>query len=423
MSSRRRRGSDDAMNLSFLDAVSCGFGAVILLLVLTLIFEPVTARVTRQTIEEQIAGLQDRLAAVDGEITALPVVTVPKPTPAELERLAELQSDLTTIRGQFRASTEPEPESAEEGQLRAARQQLTEEMQRLLANYRPPPNDTTVGGIPVDSEYVIFVIDNSGSMQAVWPTVERVLLETLQVFPRLKGIQVLNNDGRYLIDRYRGKWIPDSRGNRRMIANAMRNWQVFSSSNPTRGLLEALTRYGNRDQRISVYLFGDDFMRGSSVEAVLREVERLNRPDERGRRAARIHGIAFVAPASDRLRYARFLRAVADRNDGTWVALSESDMAPRIRIQGPFGARGSEAPGPAGVACAAPVDAPGRATDRTESDSPGGPNCPSREGLGAPGRTLWTAAPPADPRTPPKDWPAGTPLSPDYKPIDPTPVT
>ena len=31
----------------------------------------------------------------------------------------------------------------------------------------PRPADAPIGGIPVDSEYIIFVIDTSGSMQLV----------------------------------------------------------------------------------------------------------------------------------------------------------------------------------------------------------------------------------------------------------------
>jgi hypothetical protein len=367
MSRRRSRRSEDSLNLSFLDAISCGFGAVILLLVLTLVFQPESIQVLRVEVEAQMVALRERLAAIQGEINAIPVVDVPRPTNAELEQLARLQAELTRIRGQFKASTQPEPETAEEGQLRAARQQLTDEMQRLLANYRPPANDTTVGGIPVDSEYIIFVVDTSGSMQAVWPTVERTLFETLQVYPRIKGIQVMNADGRYLLDSYRRRWIPDSRGNRRMIRNAFANWQVFSSSNPTQGILEAITRFYDPGKKISVFVFGDDFMRGNVyVESVLRDVDRINGEDETGRRRVRIHGVGFPAPgASETDRFARFMRALSERNGGTFVALTEVDAGPRIRIQGPFGARDPgrpPVPGPAASAAAAPR-IPGRESD------------------------------------------------------------
>ncbi len=52
-----------------------------------------------------------------------------------------------------------------EGRLLAAQQELTREMERLLGQARRPRrSEATVGGIPVDSEYIIFIIDTSGSM-------------------------------------------------------------------------------------------------------------------------------------------------------------------------------------------------------------------------------------------------------------------
>jgi hypothetical protein len=362
VSSRRRRGGDDALNLSFLDAISCGFGAVILLLVLTLVFEPATTKVTREEVQAEVTTLEARLATIDGELAGLPEPPeAPAPTAAERARLAELRSDLTKIQGRFKASKEPEPETAEEGELRAARQRLTEDMQRLLASYKPPANDTTVGGIPVDSEYIIFVIDNSGSMQAIWPSVEKTLQDTLRVYPRIKGIQVLNNDGRYLLSGYNRRWIPDSRSNRRLIATALANWQVFSSSNPTQGILEAITRFYDPGKKISVYVFGDDFMRGNVyVESVLRSIDRINVADGSGQRRVRIHGVGFPGTGSDPVRYARFMRAMCERNGGTFVALTEVEAGPRIRIQGPFGQAGGPGPARAGAVAARREAAGGR---------------------------------------------------------------
>ena len=70
-------------------------------------------------------------------------------------------------------------------------------MKRLLKDYNPI-DDSTVGGIPVDSEYIICVIDTSGSMyQGPWNLVIQKITETLSVYPRVKGIQVLNGEGEY----------------------------------------------------------------------------------------------------------------------------------------------------------------------------------------------------------------------------------
>ena len=51
-----------------------------------------------------------------------------------------------------------------ENDLLAAKQSLTDEMARLLGSGFQRRNNT-IGGITVDSEYIIFVIDTSGSMQ------------------------------------------------------------------------------------------------------------------------------------------------------------------------------------------------------------------------------------------------------------------
>ena len=84
------------------------------------------------------------------------------------------------IEGEFAASNQDaEVQLLIEGTLAAARQELTEEMRRLLA-IRPRRRDATVGGIPVDSEYIVFIIDTSGSMQRfAWPLVLRKMPLTL----------------------------------------------------------------------------------------------------------------------------------------------------------------------------------------------------------------------------------------------------
>ena len=96
-----------------------------------------------------------------------------------------------------------------------ALQTLTEEMKRLLKQ-QPRRIDSSVGGIPVDSEYIIFIIDTSGSMQRfAWAMVQKKLRETLDVYPKVKGIQIMNDMGEYMFTQYRGKWIPNSPARRR----------------------------------------------------------------------------------------------------------------------------------------------------------------------------------------------------------------
>ena len=75
-------------------------------------------------------------------------------------------------------------------------------MRRLQPYYRRA-NDDAVAGIPVDSEYVIFVIDTSGSMQQFnWGRAIEKLNETLDVYPQVKGIQIMNDNGSYMFKQY-----------------------------------------------------------------------------------------------------------------------------------------------------------------------------------------------------------------------------
>jgi hypothetical protein len=63
-------------------------------------------------------------------------------------------------------------------------------MKRLqsLSAYRPPETDSVIGGVPVDSEYIIFIIDTSGSMQRfAWPLVRRKMSEILEIYPVCRG--------------------------------------------------------------------------------------------------------------------------------------------------------------------------------------------------------------------------------------------
>ncbi|MDJ0928870.1 MAG: VWA domain-containing protein [Gammaproteobacteria bacterium] len=327
---RRRRRDMETFNLSFLDAITCGFGAVILLLVLVKIYEPLTIERSKTEVEALLAALQEELFEIRGETTVLnrDMVTVDEQLSETKDLLARLRGELSKLRGQFAATKDDAAiDDAERGELVAARQRLTEEMQRLLANYKPPEDDTTVGGIPVDSEYIVFVIDTSGSMfQGPWRLVLRKVQEALAVYPRVKGIQVLNDEGKYMFSTYAGRWIPDSEAARRSIISRLAGWNPYSDSSPVEGITEAINTFYEPGQSMSIYVFGDDFPRGS-VEAVARYISRINRADEFGNRLVRIHGVGFPTQlvggrTANALQFANLMRTLCERNGGTFVALT-----------------------------------------------------------------------------------------------------
>ncbi len=328
----RRRRNVEAFSLSFLDCICCGFGAIILLLVLSRIYEPVIIEKTQEDLEALIALLQQELFEIRGETTVLEreLQSVRLQSSTSKTKLAKLQGELDTVRGQYRLSQQESEKLADEGNLRTVKQRLTEEMIRLQPYYRAAPDDA-IAGIPVDSEYVIFIVDTSGSMQQFnWDRAIEKISETLDVYPQVKGMQIMNDNGKYMFQQYAGKWIPDTPGRRQAIVNTMRTWRPFSDSNPADGIIYAINAYWSADKKISIYVFGDEFT-GNSVERVVRQIDAVNLVSETGERLVRIHAVGFPLlgvgggiPPSAR-QFAQLMRILCDRNGGTFVALNRRD--------------------------------------------------------------------------------------------------
>jgi hypothetical protein len=329
---RKRRRDVETFSLSFLDCICCGFGAVILLLVLSRIAEPVIIEQTETDLRELIAMLQEELFEIRGDTTVVnrELVSARKLTTDTRLTLKELQRELDKVQGQYALLTEDAPTlNVDEGKLQAALQELTEEMQRLQPNFRRAPDDS-IGGIPVDSEYIIFVIDTSGSMQSKWGFVEQKLSEVLDVYPTVKGLQIMNDNGRFMFQQYGATWLPDTPQLRQQIKNTMRTWAPFSDSDPSDGIAYAIETFWSPDKKVSVYVLGDEFQ-GNSMEAVLQQIDQINVEDENGNRRVRVHAIGFPysftgssIPTSSQ-RFAGLMRVLCDRNDGTFVALTEVD--------------------------------------------------------------------------------------------------
>ena len=235
---RRRNRAPEEFSLSFLDVICCGFGAVILLLMITKTVQPQIIEASAVNLQGRVAALQEQLFEIRGDTRVLN-----RDLNAKHEQLSDYEQRIAILRGQLASarsrydSTQVQTNTNDvvAGQLAVARQQLTEEMQRLLGSQHQSQN-SLIGGIPVDSEYIIFVIDTSGSMFSyAWERMLEELEATLSIYPDVKGIQVLNDMGNYMFSRYRGQWIPDTPGRRQVIMQNLRNWNVFSNSSPVEG--------------------------------------------------------------------------------------------------------------------------------------------------------------------------------------------
>jgi hypothetical protein len=329
---KRQRRPIEVFNLSFLDVVSCGFGAIILLLVISLVSEPRVIEKMSVDLSGLLMRLEEELYDIRGETRFLNRDLTAKQLQLSEseEKIARLQGDLSRIRGQFHtAKTDSAALSLIEKELQTARQRLTEEMHRLQSTgFQPPKTDSMIGGVPVDSEYIIFIIDTSGSMQRyAWPLVRRKMKEILAIYPQVKGLQVMNDMGDYMFSQYAGRWIPDSPARRRAILKQLISWAPFSNSSPVEGITNAVRRFYAPDKKISLYVLGDDFSRGS-IQEVVDTVNRINQSLRNGERRVRIHAVGFPvlftepAAAMNVARFAALMRRLAEDNNGSFVGLN-----------------------------------------------------------------------------------------------------
>lgn len=313
---KKRRGDGDVFGLSFLDIISCGFGAVVLLVLIS------DFAVNEETMETKYDELS-----------------------AQISKLANLKSNLMSLSEEQKKKNSSVADTSEVNEMLSARLSSKEEilenqlsdlasMQIMLDSLvddiatkkRASVRSATakrrveeVGGIPVDSEYVIFIVDTSGSMKDIWNKVTRHMENIINIHPSVKGFQILNDNGEYLITAYKGRWITDTKKMRKNSIELFKIWGAMSNSSPVEGIKEALKTYGKVNKKLSIYVFGDDFS-GGNFDQALNEVNSLNFNKITKSKIARIHAIEFSSPKSTN-RFPILMRAIAEENNGTFLSI------------------------------------------------------------------------------------------------------
>lgn len=325
------RRDNEATSIAFLDVITCGFGAIILLLMIAKFGDPPELEAPDDPRISEISALQRSLFVMQSRAREVETAIVSKDQQLAVwkSESVRLDKELTAARNRGKSIRDVAAANAAIlGELKIARQKLTEEMRRLYQQ-RDRVRTDLVGGIPIDSEYIIFIIDTSGSMfRYAWSKVIEQFVETLTVYPKLKGIQIMNDMGAYMFSSYRGQWIPDTPGRRQAIIDRLRTWNAFSNSSPVEGITAAIRSFYSADKKISLYVYGDEFT-GRSVREVVEYMESINRKDAQGNPLVRIHAIGFPVQFANPphlqgtgIRFATLMRELTRRNGGTFVGLN-----------------------------------------------------------------------------------------------------
>ncbi|HCJ38819.1 MAG TPA: hypothetical protein DHV35_02710, partial [Halieaceae bacterium] len=143
-----RRRPTPEISLSFLDVICCGFGAVILLLMITKTVEPQVLEESTVVAEGRVAELTEQLFDIRGETTILN-----RDLAAKREQLSDFETQIAILQGSLAASksrfdslqTTRNSNSIVAEQLAIARQELSEEEERLLGRDAEKKNQL-IGG-------------------------------------------------------------------------------------------------------------------------------------------------------------------------------------------------------------------------------------------------------------------------------------
>ena len=311
---RKKTRGFDIFSLSFLDVVSCGFGAIVLLVLISNNADTPTSDESNiaQQLLSQVLQMETVIDAMSDELEVAEQTWQTKQM--VLDRLKSTARDKSE---ELQTSESVSSQIAEDVEGLALVQSSLK--RASVSQNTAEVRDTEVGGIPVDSDYVIFIIDTSGSMRAIWDRVVAEVEHVIQIHPKIKGFQILNDNGTHLISAYQGKWIPDTSRRRENAIELFRTWNSASNSSPVEGLEVALKRYAKPNISVSVYIFGDDYS-GSSYDPVIDSLVNLNTNRVTGKPLAKIHAVGFHSEFTT-ARFPILMREVARRNGGSFVAL------------------------------------------------------------------------------------------------------
>lgn len=331
---KHRRRETQVFSLAFLDCICCGFGAIILIFVLSIDSKEKDRLKTIQELQRVLAAQMADLVKLQASKEDL---TKANARVSTLVTNSRLRNDTVhALLDDFEGKLQREKRGQEallvdidEMKKEIAARQKKPEV--VLKDVKPLPV-----GLPVGSNYIAIVIDTSGSMRdpnrgGLWPIVTRKIDELLDVYPDLKGLQIIDADGRFILGgRGGGGWMSDTPDVRDAIKRTLRRYSADTVSNPVPGIFRAMSLHdaNNAEMRMGIYVFGDEFV--DTADAVLRRLDQLNPADETGKRKVVINAIGFpttirynFSMGNTGLKFANLMREICFQHGGAFIALQD----------------------------------------------------------------------------------------------------
>ncbi len=330
-----RRRPTTIFSLAFLDCICCGFGAVILVFVLSIDAHQ----------KEKLDAMADLRRVMAAQLLEIAKLSSSKEDLARSNaRVATLVTDVRIRNDSLNAMLDDleRKMTNEKKGMEALLVDIDDLKKEIAARQKKPEMEMkevkpTPVGVPIGSNYVAFVIDTSGSMRdpntnGLWPIAIRKIEEVLDSYPKVDGIQVLDADGRFVMNRgTSGGWLPDNPETRASLKRILRRYDADTMSNPVPGIYRVFrSLYDSKDEnmKLGIYVFGDEFT--DTSEPVLRRLDELNPADENGHRKVVINAVGFpttiqfqFSMGNTGVKFANLMREVCYRHGGAFIALQD----------------------------------------------------------------------------------------------------
>ena len=313
----KEKKTTEVFSMSFLDIMACGFGALVLIL---LISEFNEIEIIENTYtydlflkkQDEVVTKTNQLNEVDKELTS------------KLRNLISIQEELEKVKNYLSNRTAVVESLTELSQLKESQIIVKKEDQK------EPEEQVVASGIRIDSKYLIFIIDNSGSMVegAPWSRVVKEIETIITTFPSLEGFMVMNDTGKTIVGG--GNWIKPTKSNRLDAVKKLRSVNAMTNSNPIPAIEKSINFYGKKFEDVGLFIIGDDIRENKDVDSRLLQINRINTKSD-GSKYVRINALGFLtsrrlnvqgyAFEDDNTKYITLMRELTEQNGGTLVVI------------------------------------------------------------------------------------------------------
>tara|TARA_B100000767_G_scaffold32673_1_gene27887 strand:+ start:1311 stop:2264 length:954 start_codon:yes stop_codon:yes gene_type:complete len=316
----KSRKTNEVFSMSFLDIMACGFGALVLILLISEFQKtPVPTLDIKNDADELIETNNIK------NIKSLKLKKLIEDVNSNIITLTLLNNNLNDMKNSLTQRTLISTnlsEFASDTNFSINKKINLKKISSL--------EQKEASGIKIDSKYLIFIIDNSPSMRdsAPWKRVIQEVDNLIQTFPDLEGYMVMNDAG--TIIHGGSPWLKPTKINRNASIGFLKAKQyIMSPSNPVQGLKKSINLYGKKYSNVGVFIVGDDVLPRDNKrpEAFFQEIVSSNK-DKSGNLYVRINSIAFLTSKNNssftqqNMNYLILMRELTELSGGALVVVN-----------------------------------------------------------------------------------------------------